>query len=86
MKSFANIAFSSAALLVADAYALGSCNYRDKEAGSFQITTNENGTSTDINVSMLDYTSYKGFYVALSDSASSSSCAMSDNPNYSQVV
>ena len=46
MKSFATIAFSAAALLVADAYALGSCT--TSEGIEFQITANDDGVSTDL--------------------------------------
>ena len=71
-------------MLVADAHAYASCKYREKEyyreskCGSFQVTENENGTSTDITVSMLDYYVNWDYSIYLAYEASSTSCSLSD--------
>ena len=75
MKSFANIAFSAAALLVADAYALGSCT--TSQGIEFRITANDDGVSTDLLVTgTADLTFYSGYSINISDTGETSPCSL----------
>ena len=70
MKSFATIAFSAAALLVADAYALGSCT-------GFEVRAHPGGDNTDMDIKTtgLELKQFASYQVYAALNASTDPCS-----------